>query len=507
MSVRTPDERSGFARLALPEVRVEWSVELAPVLRESVQDRHTLDSGKLCAELPALWRAVDAALERVGPGCLVPESIRHDPYEGWQVAALPRYGPDGELQLRDSAEPAKPRARDRSALVQALVDAVAERPSADQADALALLDVLAGTFPLGLDAVCRRLLLDVELRRGVSAGMAPLHEALERRAAGPVSAVCYGESAVGSRKAKGDPGTDNEDAAMSVHADDGTLRMAVFDGVTGIGDGSGGRAARAAVARLAQLWGAGGLPERGGDGTGEGRRGAGALGHERGDAGAVEVVSGPEAGSEPGPGAAPPSGGDPRTDPAAGAGPRPRRPFSTPRELIGELDRVVARAGGGAAVVLVSVSPDGGAEVISVGDAEAWLIRPLRTDVVRPRELPYTAWKLTPSHTGYAERLRSSSQAHGDTSSLTSALGDGTARWAHRVFSVAPGDLLLLASDGATGSERGHWIGDVLAGMAADLDASGRPVAPALAAALTGRAEALGGWDNATALVCAVDEA
>ncbi|MFF1835869.1 hypothetical protein ACFVXE_16945 [Streptomyces sp. NPDC058231] len=454
----TPDERTGFARLVLPEVRVEWPVELAPVLRESVQDRHTLDGGKLCAELPSLWRAVDTALERVGPGCLVPESIRHDPYEGWQVAALPRYGPDGELQLRDGAEPARPRARDRSALIQALVDAVAERPSADQADALALLDVMAGTFPLGLDAVCRRLLLDVELRRGVGAGMAPLHEALERRAPGSVSAVCYLESAVGSRKAKGDPEMDNEDVVRVVRGGDGALRMAVFDGVTGDGDGSGGRAARAAAARLVQMWGSGG----------------------------ADPVAGPD---------------------AAAADPQPPRSLPGPRELIGELDRAAAGADGGAAVVLVCVQPDGTAEVISVGDAEVWLIRPLQADAVRPRELPYTAWKMTPAHTVYAERLRSSSQAHGDTSSLTSVLGDGTARWAHRVFAVAPGDLLLLASDGATGAERGRWVGDVLAGTAADLDASGRPVAPALAAALTARAEALGGWDNATAVVCAIDEA
>lgn len=465
------EERAGFARLALPRLSVAWPDELAPVLRESVQDRHTLDSGKLCAELPFLWRAVDAALERVGPGCLVPESIRYDPYEGWQVAALPRYGPDGGLQLRDGVEPARPRARDRSALVQALVDAVAERPSADQADALALLDVLAGTFPLGLDAVCRRLLLDVELRRGVGAGMAPLHEALERRPAGQVSAVCYRESAVGSRKAKGDPETDNEDVATAVRAKDGTLRMAVLDGVTGDGDGSGGRAARAALERLLALW-----PR--GEPTGQNTDGS--AGQRTDDT-------------------APPYGP---------AGDHPRQgSLGLPRRLVAELDGAAARTGGSAAAVLVAVEPDGSAEVVSVGDAEAWVIRPLRPDAVRPRELPYSAWKLTPVHTGYAERLRGSSQAHGDTSSLTSALGDGSPRWAHRAFSVAPGDLVLLASDGATVAERGRWFGDVLAGMAADLDASGRPSAPALAAALTGRAEALGGWDNATAVVCAVDEA
>ncbi|MFE6979224.1 hypothetical protein [Streptomyces sp. NPDC057682] len=477
------EERAGFARLALPRIRLEWPDELAPVLRESVQDRHTLDSGKLCAELPFLWRAVDAALERVGPGCLVPESIRYDPYEGWQVAALPRYDPEGGLQLRDGVEPARPRARDRSALVQALVDAVAERPSADQADALALLDVLAGTFPLGLDAVCHRLLLDVELRRGVAPGMAALHEALERRPGGPVSAVCFRESAVGSRKAKGDPERDNEDAATALRAADGTLRMAVFDGVTGDGDGSGGRAARAATECLVRLW-------------------------KEAEAGAEPP---PPAGEPPSPAAAPdfpgPGAAVPRTGPPRPAAPHPsRRVLDRPRALVGELDRVVERTGGGAAAVLATVTPDGTAEVISVGDAEAWLVRPLAAAAVRPRELPYTAWKLTPAHTAYAERLRGSSQAHGDTSALTSALGDGTARWAHRVFSVAPGDLLVLASDGATAGERGRWTGEVLAAMAADLEASGRPVAPALAAGLMGRAEALGGWDNATALVCAVGE-
>ncbi|MCX4847653.1 SpoIIE family protein phosphatase [Streptomyces sp. NBC_00893] len=519
---------SEYGAVALPEIRVEWPEALAPALRDSVVEAHSLDREELVAALPGLWRAVDSALDLAGPGSLVAESVRHDAYEGWQVAALPRYDLDGRIRPRGRRDGTQhgapqhgaPQLRDRRALVRALVGAVAERPCLDVRDALQMLEVFAGNFPPGLDAVCRRL-LGHELRQGVAAGLAPLHEALGRRAPGGVSTLCYRESAVGSRKAKGDPATDNEDTAGALTGPSGVLRCAVFDGVTGDGDGSGGTAARAALEQAVRRWrleeAATGRGGAGGDaafagraGPGDGPRpetpgGAGAgAGAGAGGGAAVGVGVGAAIGTEPGSVA----------HAAAGAGPgeasRPGEPISgeafRPGELMAELDAAVGRATahGSAAAVLATVRPDGTASVVSVGDAEAWLIRPLR---VPASEIPYTAWKLTPAHTGYAERLRITADAEGEESQLVSFLGGGTARWAHRTFRVAPGDLLLLASDGATEPERDRWFGAVLAELTAQLDASGRPTAPALAAALVQRAEALGGWDNATALVCAVGEA
>ncbi|MEV8103063.1 hypothetical protein, partial [Streptomyces sp. NPDC088135] len=247
MSVEPSADATEYGAVALPEIRVEWPQALAPTLRDSVVDAHSLDREDLVAALPGLWRAVDAALDLAGPGSLVVESVRHDAYEGWQVAALPRYDLGGRVRPRergDGTQHAAPQLRDRRALVGALVDAVAERPCLDLRDALQMLDVFAGTFPPGLDAVCRRL-LGHELRHGVAAGLAPLQEALDRRAPGGVSTLCFRESAVGSRKAKGDPATDNEDTAGALTGPSGVLRCAVFDGVTGDGDGSGGTAARA----------------------------------------------------------------------------------------------------------------------------------------------------------------------------------------------------------------------------------------------------------------------
>lgn len=431
-----------FAAVAVPEIVVRWNQELAPTLRESVVRHGSLDRADLIAALPALWRRVDAALERVGPGCLATESVRHDAYEGWQVAALPRYDFDGGIEPRDRRDVVPP-PRDRRALVQALVDAAAERPCLDVRDALRMLDVFAGTFPPGLDAVCHRL-LGHELRQGVTAGMAPLHEALGRRATARISATCYRESAVGSRKAKGDPGTDNEDAAGALRGASGSVRCAVFDGVTGDGDGSGATASRAALEQAERGW---------------------------------------------------------RTDEDL-----------PPQQLVDELDAAVGRAtdAGSAAAVLATVRPDGTASLVSVGDAEAWLVRPLRSpgqDGRPGREVPYAAWRLTPAHTGYAERLRVTPHAEGDESALVSFLGNGPGTWAASTVPLAPGDLLLLASDGAAEPERDRWFGAVLAELTAQLEASGRPVAPALAAALVQRAEALGGWDNATAVVCAIGEA
>lgn len=431
-----------FEAVAVPEIVVRWNQELAPTLRESVLRYGSLERTELLAALPALWRQVDFALERVGPGCLATESVRHDAYEGWQVAALPRYDFDGGIQPRDRRDVTPP-PRDRRVLVQALVDAVAERPCLDLRDALRMLDVFAGTFPPGLDAVCHRL-LGHELRQGVTAGMAPLHEALGRRAMARISATCYRESAVGSRKAKGDPHTDNEDAAGALRGASGSVRCAVFDGVTGDGDGSGATASRAALDQAERGW---------------------------------------------------------RTD--------EDRP---PQQLVDELDAAVGRATdtGSAAAVLATVHPDGTAALVSVGDAEAWLVRPLRSagqDGRTGRDVPYAAWKLTPAHTGYAEQLRVTPHAEGEGSALVNFLGNGPGHWSSSTVELAPGDLLLLASDGATEPERDRWFGAVLAELAAQLEASGRPVAPALAAALVQRAEALGGWDNATAVVCAIGEA
>ncbi|MGW4541673.1 hypothetical protein ACWEOP_27890 [Streptomyces chartreusis] len=439
-------EAPEFSSVAVPEIVVQWNQDLAPTLRDGIVVHGSLDRSELLEKLPSLWPTVDAALARVGPGTLVTESLRHDVYEGWQVVALPRYDLEGSIEPRDRRDGA-PQPRDRRALVQALVDAVGERPCLDLRDALNMLDVFAGIFPPGLDAVCRRL-LGHDLRLGLAASMAPVHEALERRAAGRVSVTCYLESAVGSRKAKGDPATDNEDAAGSLRDPSGTVRCAVFDGVTGDADGSGAKASRAALEQARRGW---------------------------------EVNADP-----------------------------------SPRELVAELDAAVSRATkGSAAAVLATVRPDGTASVVSVGDAEAWLVRPLRTSQryseprvpAQGRDLPYVAWKLTPAHTGYADHLRVNPDAEGEESSLVAFLGGGPGRWTHNTVALAPGDLLLLASDGATQQERERWFGAVLAELVAQFDASGRPPAPALAAALVQRAEALGGWDNATALVCAIGEA
>lgn len=452
----TQDGAPEFTAVAVPEITVRWNRELAPTLRDDIVEHGSLDRVELLDELPSLWPTVDDALARVGPGSLVTESVRRDSYGNWQVAALPRYDFDGDIEPRERREGA-PQSRDRRALVQALVDAVAERPCLDLRDALSMLDVFAGTFPPGLDALCRRL-LGHDLRHGLAVGMQPLHDALGRRAAGRISAICYQESAVGSRKAKGDWATDNEDTAGAWRSPSGAVHCAVFDGVTGDGDGSGAKASRAALEQATRLW--------------------------------VMDEDLP------------------------------------PRELVAELDAAVGRATGkgSAAAVLATVSPNGTASVVSVGDTEAWLVRPLRTprrgnesqephephephEPVPRRELPYAAWRLTPAHTGYAEQLRVTPDAEGEESALVNFLGGGPGRWAHSTVALAPGDLLLLASDGATEPERERWFGAVLAELAAQLDASRRRPAPALAAALVQRAEALGGWDNATALVCAIKEA
>ncbi|MGW6485589.1 hypothetical protein [Streptomyces sp. NPDC055056] len=434
------DEAVEFPDVLLPEISVVWPVPLAPTLRRVCWELQEVEPAQLLEDLPALGQAVDAALGRVGPNTLVPESLRYDPIGGWQIAALPRYAADGSLRLRGRSEPATPWTRDRRALVRALVDAVADRPCRDTADALLQLNLYAGEFPLGLDALCH-LLLGGELRQGVAEGLAPLHQALSRRWSGRVAATCFLESSVGSRKARGRPGSDNEDAAGAATTDAGTTWLGVFDGVTGPGDGSGRIAAGAALAQAERAWQADEQPE--------------------------------------------------------------------PSQLLRELDVAVSRATdtGSAAAVLARVELDGRAVVVSAGDAEAWLIRPQEKGT--GPEPGYTAWRLTPAHTAFAARLRHSPDAQGQESVVVSYLGGAQDTLADDQvtvsdFTVSPGDLLLLASDGATKAERGRWFGADLATLTAELASSSRPLGPAMAAALVHRAEALGGWDNATALVCEI---
>ncbi|NEA73808.1 hypothetical protein [Streptomyces sp. SID13588] len=456
-AVDSGEEAADFAGLVVPRVTVSWPHSLLPTLRQICWEWRKITADELLAELPGLWEVIDTALGRLGPNCLVHESLRYDPLGGWQVAALPRYGVDGTLRLRERRDPAAPWTRDRRALVRALVDAVAQRPCRDTDDALLQLGLYAGEFPLGLDALCHHL-LGGELRRGVAEGMAPLHDALTRCWSGRVETACYLESGVGSRKARGRPRSDNEDVAAVAVTDSGTVWLGVFDGVTGDGDGSGLDAAEAALAQAGRAW------------TSEGEPGSDVLWRE--------------------------------------------------------LDAAVRRATstGSTAVVMTRIGSDGRAQVLSAGDSEAWLLRPLDGGPTGRRggsASGWVAWRLTPAHTEFAERLRETPDAHGHKSMLTSYLGRGGGEseadrpgseglegpgFAVQEFPVVPGDLLVLASDGATGADRGRWFGTELVAIAEELSRSSRPLGAALAANLVHRAEALGGWDNATALVCEVQD-
>ncbi|WP_121209434.1 PP2C family protein-serine/threonine phosphatase [Rhodococcus aetherivorans] len=152
-------------------------------------------------------------------------------------------------------------------------------------------------------------------------------------------------------------------------------------------------------------------------------------------------------------------------------------------------DRAVRSVSGGASTALVvTVYPDGRADLCSVGDSSAWLVRPRK-------HAGRIAFRLTPAHTVLAQDRRSDPAATDGESRLTQNLGGSIDQRYRGLIRVMPGDLLVLLSDGAAVSEQG-WFGTDLA-----LLADANPQAPALAAALTSRAERLGGHDNATAVV------
>lgn len=173
-----------------------------------------------------------------------------------------------------------------------------------------------------------------------------------------------------------------------------------------------------------------------------------------------------------------------------------------PLAVLREAEERVMKDGrdGGAAAVFARLGADGQCQLASVGDSAAWLLRPHAAD----RPASFAAWRLTPVHTERAERRRHDDKPLGGGSALTRFLGGGALHPFTLAFRMSPGDLLVLASDGAAepGQDK-EWFGTVLTRLAADRAAAGRPVAPGLAANLVIRGESLGGHDNATVLTAA----
>jgi serine/threonine protein phosphatase PrpC len=211
-----------------------------------------------------------------------------------------------------------------------------------------------------------------------------------------------------------------------------TVRLAVFDGTTDDGSGSGYAAARSAVQAVNEAW---------------------------------------------------------------------NRDLDDPAAVLARAEKAVCAGAAGASTAVVARAVDGQVYLASLGDSAAWLVRP------DPGGRDFVAWRLTPSHTVFAEKSRAGVTDAWDESVITRFLGGAGDDPFRTEFGVAAGDLLVLATDGATAQERDEWFGDVLCRLARERVAAQRPLAAGLAADLISRAEALGGWDNATALVTQFDEA
>lgn len=388
------------------EVTVEWPEEPLPALG----DPEGLPAERLMSELPALWPLLSESVARTGPGFLFPGSLRWGPEQGWQILRVPPYGA-GEEPVPETPGA---RARDIWAVVSGLVTVAIGRAPRDLTDALMLLDLHAGRAPHGLDAVVRALLSGGDPGGVVAAVTRPWGEG--------VSVWVAAETAVGSRKAKGDPERDNEDAFTAVRSIDDVVTLAVCDGVTGPGDGSGARASRAAVAAL-------------------------------------------------------------------------RDYFAVAYDLDGALEAaeeaVVEQGRGASTALLASILPSGRTHLLSVGDSPAWVVR----------MLPFggrTAFRLNPDQTVLAESLLADPSATTGGSILLGNLGGYADQPFRTELQLVPGDMLVLLSDGAAVGEEDWFAGDLveLTGL--------HQSAAALAAALVGRAERLGGLDNATALVAEI---
>jgi serine/threonine protein phosphatase PrpC len=436
-SVLTPDSVVQSTSV-VPRLRLEWPAGFAPELVDAVADPAGLDLRRLVVEANGLWDVLCAAVTEWGPGCLAPEGVHWSRRTGWQLALTPAYDSSGTLYNRgvagttDGAPLVSAWRQDLQAVAVALVHAASGRRPLDLADARRLVDLGAGDLPVGLDAVVH-VLLAGSGRPGDVAQLRRVHQALSCPPSPRVAARCFLETAVGSRKAHGNAHRDNEDAAHSERASNGTVRLAVFDGTTGDGSGSGYVAARAAREAAGAAWQA-------------------------------EV--------------------------------------DEPAVVLAEAEAAVTAAtkDGSTTAVVARVGPDGCGKIAALGDSAAWLMRRVGggTDFV--------AWRLTPAHTAFAEQHRGGVTDSWGHSEITRYLGGRADDPFVGEFTVTPGDLLLLATDGATAEDRDEWFGGVLCRLARARVSAARPLAAGLAADLVTRAESLGGWDNATALVAEFTE-
>jgi serine/threonine protein phosphatase PrpC len=382
------------------KVTIGWPEELLPEPGEP----DGLPVDRLLDELDGLWLELAEAVGSNGPGCLY--ALRW--YQGWQVASIrPDGAPPGPV-------PQTPGARERDAWIVAstLVSIAAGRPPRDVADATALLDLHAGVFPHGLDAIVHGILADGDPSR--------IHNALRPGPLGRVITRAAAETGVGSRKASGDPVWDNEDAFTTARPPGGGHALALCDGVSGHGDGSGAEASRAAVKALRDC-----------------------------------LADDPDV-----------------------------------KIAISVAERAVLRDTKGASTAVIAViHPDGRADLASLGDSSAWLVRPLGDGHVVAR--------LTPEHNVLAEIALRDPVPGRDSPPLTRHLGGQADNPYIGTVRAVPGDRIVLLSDGAAiPGDRGGWFGADLAALASDY-----PGPASLAAALVARAERLGGHDNATALI------
>lgn len=242
-----------FSAVVLPTVKVLWPAGVLPPV--AAIDRAELP--RLLANLDALAAVLQQLADSDDLGCLTPAGVRWCAHDGWQLLLTPPYGVDGEVWTAPLRFNEQSRAaawqRDLHAVAISLVEAAFGRRPESPQEARRLADVSAGELPHGFDAVVNLLLRD-KVRPGDAEPLRALATALGRRSDGPLTARCYLETGVGSAKAKGRSTLDNEDAAGGEVTDDGDVRLAVFDGTTGDGDGSGRIAAQAALDSVLADW-------------------------------------------------------------------------------------------------------------------------------------------------------------------------------------------------------------------------------------------------------------
>jgi serine/threonine protein phosphatase PrpC len=249
-----------IAGVLVPEsVEVNWGrQELGRPLREVLErsDEPAIAPSRLATEMVRLVTSALQPLHDAHYAGLDPSGLRiHG--DRLFAATYPRFAGAFGAWPEPFGDPRTilPMQRDLYLLGVHLYRAATKRWPATPTEILDVIELLGGNFATGIDVALRLSLHPDVSQRSPSlehflASVRPFLEGSPQ----PCSYSVGAETVTGWRKSRGDPHSDNEDSHACSVFEDGDVVAAVFDGVTGDGNGAGFVAAHALEIAILESW-------------------------------------------------------------------------------------------------------------------------------------------------------------------------------------------------------------------------------------------------------------